>query len=148
MSRARTTHRRSPIRVFLVDDHPVLMGGIRSLIDRQRDLRVVGEAADGLTAVLRVTTLKPDVVVMDVMMPGLDGIAATERIRSACPDVEVLALTGQREPGCANLMLAAGAAGICYKQSPPSGLLDAIRAVAAGGAYLDPTVPRAGSMVC
>jgi DNA-binding NarL/FixJ family response regulator len=148
VSRARTSHRKNPIRVFLVDDHPVLMGGIRSLIDRQRDLRVVGEATDGMTAVLRVATLRPDVVVMDLVMPGMGGIAATARIKSTCPDVEVLGLTGQREPGCANLMLAAGAAGICYKQSSPAALLDAIRVIAAGGAYLDPTVPRAGSMVC
>ncbi|HEY4394272.1 MAG TPA: response regulator transcription factor [Polyangia bacterium] len=148
MSRHRTTRRKSPIRVFLVDDHPVLMGGLRALIDRQDDLRVVGQAADGRTAVRHVTTLRPDVVVMDLLMPGLDGISATTRIRSTCPDVEVLALTGQRQLACASLMLAAGAAGICYKQSPPSDLLDAIRTIAAGGAYLDRTVPRAGSTVC
>src|SRR5262249_8856305 len=113
------SERATSIRVFLVDDHPVLLGGIRALIDRQEDLRVVGEAADGLTAVQRVAALMPDVVVMDLVMPRMDGLAATEWIKATCPGVEVLALSGQREAAYANLMLAAGAAGFCHKQSAP-----------------------------
>jgi DNA-binding NarL/FixJ family response regulator len=136
----RPSRREHSIRVFLVDDHPVLRGGIRALINRQQDLQVVGEAADGFTAVEGVAALKPDVVVMDLAMPRLGGVAATERIKSAYPEVEVLALTGQREEGYANLMFAAGAAGYCHKQSSPSDLLQAIRTIAAGGVYLDPAL--------
>ena len=140
MNPASAARRETSIRVFLVDDHPVLRGGIRALIDLQDDLRVVGEAGDGRTALQRVEALRPDVVVMDPGVPRLGGIAATEWIKATCPEVEVLALTGQREPGYANLMLAAGAAGLCYKQSSPSELLEAIRTIAAGGLYLDPTL--------
>ena len=147
MNPASAARRETSIRVFLVDDHPVLRGGIRALIDRQDDLRVVGEAGDGRTALQRVEALRPDVVVMDPGIPRLGGIAATEWIKATCPEVEVLALTGQREPGYANLMLAAGAAGLCCKQSSPSELLEAIRTIAAGGLYLDPTLTPPGAQL-
>ena len=148
MNQTSAARRETSIRVFLVDDHPVLRGGIRALIDLQEDLRVVGEAGDGRTALQRVAALKPDVVVMDLGIPRLGGIAATEWIKATCPGVEVLALTGQREPGYANLMLAAGAAGFCCKQSSPTDLLEAIRTIAAGGVYLDPTLAAPASQVC
>jgi DNA-binding NarL/FixJ family response regulator len=140
--------RETSIRVFLADDHPILRRGIRALIDSQEDLQVVGEADDGLTAIQRVAALRPDVVVMDLVMPRLDGLAATEWIKATCPGVEVLALSGQRQPGYANLMLAAGAAGFCHKQSPPNDLLEAIRTIAAGGVYLDPILAAPGSQIC
>lgn len=147
MNDPSTARRETSIRVFLVDDHPVLRGGIRALIDRQEDLRVVGEAGDGRTALQRVEALRPDVVVMDLGIPKMGGIAATEWIKATCPEVEVLALTGRREPGYANLMLAAGAAGFCYKQSSPLDLLEAIRTIAAGGLYLDPTLAPPGNQL-
>jgi DNA-binding NarL/FixJ family response regulator len=148
VNETRDARRETSIRVFLVDDHPVLRGGIRALIDLQDDLRVVGEAGDGRTALRRVEALRPDVVVIDLGIPRMGGIAATEWIKATCPEVEVLALTGQREPGYANLMLAAGAAGFCYKQSSPTDLLEAIRTIAAGGVYLDPTLSARGDQVC
>jgi two-component system, NarL family, response regulator NreC len=148
VNEAGDARRETSIRVFLVDDHPVLRGGIRALIDLQDDLRVVGEAGDGRTALRRVEALRPDVVVMDLGIPRLGGIAATEWIKATCPEVEVLALTGQREPGYANLMLAAGAAGFCYKQSSPMDLLEAIRTIAAGGVYLDPRLSAPSDQVC
>jgi DNA-binding NarL/FixJ family response regulator len=144
----RPSRGKASIRVLLVDDHPVLRGGLRSLIDAQRDLRVVGEAADGVTAIESVAALKPDVVVMDLAMPHLGGVTATEWIKANCPGVQVLALTGYPQRAYVNLMFAAGAAGFCQKQSAPRDLLRAIRTIAAGGIYLDSAFAAREAGVC
>ena len=128
----------SKLRVFLADDHAVVREGLKSLINAQPAMAVVGEAADGLTACARVALLEPDVVVMDVSMPGLTGSQATARLRLECPAVRVLALTVHEDRGYLRQLLAAGAAGYVLKRAAPEELIHAIRAVAAGGVYLDP----------
>src|SRR5688572_12139227 len=133
------------IRVFLADDHTVVREGLKALITAQPGMAVVGEAADGLAACEQVAGLRPDVVVMDVSMPGLTGAQATERLRRECPAVKVLALTVHEDKGYLRQLLAAGAAGYVLKRAAAEELVRAIRAVAAGGVYLDPAL--AGKVV-
>ena len=128
------------LRVFLADDHAVVREGLKALVNAQPAMAVVGEAADGLTACAQVALLAPDVVVMDVSMPGLSGSQATARLRLECPAVRVLALTVHEDKGYLRQLLAAGAAGYVLKRAAPEELIQAIRAVAAGGVYLDPTM--------
>jgi DNA-binding NarL/FixJ family response regulator len=128
------------LRIVLADDHSVVREGLKALINAQPGMEVVGEAADGLTAVGRATDLRPDVVVMDITMPGLSGARATERLRSACPEVKVLALTAHEDRAYLRQLLAAGAAGYVLKRAAAGELVQAIQAVAAGGVYLDPAV--------
>jgi DNA-binding NarL/FixJ family response regulator len=133
------------LRVFLADDHAVVREGLKAMINTQSGIKVVGEAADGLTACQQVMEMKPDVVVMDVSMPGLTGSQATERLKKECPSVKVLALTVHEDKGYIRQLLAAGAAGYVLKRAAPEELVHAIRVVAAGGVYLDPTM--AGKVV-
>ena len=133
------------LRVFLVDDHAVVREGLKALVNAQAGLTVVGEAADGLSACEQVPRVRPDVVVMDVSMPGLTGSQATERLRQECPLVRVLALTVHEDKGYIRQLLAAGAAGYVLKRSAPEDLIHAIRVVAGGGVYLDPSM--AGKVV-
>jgi DNA-binding NarL/FixJ family response regulator len=133
------------LRVFLADDHAVVREGLKAMINTQSGIKVIGEAADGLTACEQVMELKPDVVVMDVSMPGLTGSQATERLKKECPSVKVLALTVHEDKGYIRQLLAAGAAGYVLKRAAPEELVHAIRVVAAGGVYLDPTM--AGKVV-
>jgi DNA-binding NarL/FixJ family response regulator len=133
------------LRVFLVDDHAVLREGLKALIGAQAGMVVVGEADDGLAACERVPELRPDLVVMDVSMPGLTGSQTTERLRRECPRVKVLALTVHEEKGYIRQLLAAGAAGYVLKRNAPEELIRAIRVVAAGQVYLDPRM--AGKVV-
>lgn len=128
------------VRVFLADDHAIVRGGLKALIDAQPGMTVVGEASDGLEACALVAALRPDVVVMDVSMPGLTGSLATERLRRECPAVKVLALTVHEDKGYIRQLLTAGAAGYALKRAAPEELIRAIQVVAAGGAYLDPDV--------
>lgn len=128
------------VRVFLADDHAIVRGGLKALIDAQPGMTVVGEAADGEAACALVATLLPDVVVMDVSMPGLSGSLATERLRRECPAVKVLALTVHEDKGYIRQLLTAGAAGYALKRAAPEEVIRAIQVVAAGGAYLDPDV--------
>jgi two-component system response regulator NreC len=128
------------IRVFLADDHAVLREGLRALLAAHRDLEVVGEAADGTGAVEGAVTLKPDVVVMDVAMPGLNGAKATERLKKACPAVKVLALSAHEDRAYLRQLLEAGASGYVLKRAAAGDLVQAIRAVAGGGVYLDPAL--------
>ena len=133
------------LRVFLVDDHAVVREGLKALITAQAGMAVVGEAADGQAACEQVPRLRPDVVVMDVSMPGLTGSQATERLRKECPLVRVLALTVHEDKGYIRQLLAAGAAGYVLKRGAPEELIHAIRVVAGGGVYLDPLM--AGKVV-
>jgi DNA-binding NarL/FixJ family response regulator len=135
----------SNIRVLLADDHAVVREGLKALIDRQQGMEVVGEAVDGPSAIALTAELDPDVVVVDVSMPELNGAQVTSRLREACPDRKILALTVHEEKGYLRLLLEAGAAGYVLKRAAASELVQAIRAVAAGGTYLDPTL--AGSVV-
>ena len=128
------------VRVFLADDHAIVRGGLKALIDAHPGMVVVGEAADGLETCALVAALQPDVVVMDVSMPGLTGSLATERLRRECPGVKVLALTVHEDKGYIRQLLTAGASGYALKRAAPEELIRAIQVVAAGGMYLDPTV--------
>ena len=128
------------LRVYLVDDHPVVRSGLRTLVAAQADMEVVGEASDGITAVEEASVVKPDVIVMDLSLPKLGGAEATERIRAAVPSAKVLALTAHEERGYVQLLMNAGASGYLLKRTAGDDLVRAIRAVAAGGIYLDPEV--------
>jgi DNA-binding NarL/FixJ family response regulator len=133
------------LRVFLADDHAVVREGLKSLIDAQPDMEVTGEAGDGQSACELVPGLRPDVVVMDVSMPGMNGARATEQLRLACPEVKVLALTVHEDKGYLRQLLEAGAVGYVLKRAAAEELIRAIRTVAAGGVYLDPAL--AGTVV-
>jgi DNA-binding NarL/FixJ family response regulator len=133
------------LRVFLADDHAVVRAGLKALINAQPGMEVVGEAADGLSACEQAPSLRPDVVVMDVSMPGLSGAQATERLRRECPAAKVLALTVHEDKGYLRQLLAAGAVGYVLKRAAAEELIHALRAVAAGGVYLDPAL--AGKLV-
>lgn len=128
------------IRIVLADDHEIVRGGLRALIDAQDDLVVVGEASDGDSAYRMAKDLLPDVVVMDVSMPGLTGDLATEALKRDHPDVKVLALTVFEDKGHLRKMLKAGASGYVLKLATGEELIRAIRVVAAGGVYLDPVL--------
>ena len=126
------------LRIVLADDHEVVRAGLRALIDGADGLTVVAEARDGAEAVAQARQLRPDVVVMDVSMPVLDGVAATEQLTRDCPDVRVLALTAHDDRGHVTRLLEAGAAGYVLKRAPTEELVRAIRTVAAGDTYVDP----------
>jgi DNA-binding NarL/FixJ family response regulator len=126
------------IRVYLVDDHPIVRSGLEALLSSEEDMVVVGEAGDGLAAVQGARATAPDVVVMDLSMPKLGGVQATERIRAECPEAKVLALSAHCERSYVQVVLAAGASGFLVKRAAADELVRAVRAVAAGGVYLDP----------
>ena len=128
----------APIRVLLVDDHTVVRRGLRLAFDLEPDLRVVGEAANGEEAVMRVAELNPDVVVMDLLMPVMNGVEATRAIRRAHPNVEVVALTSVLEDRLVIDVVEAGAAGYLLKETRPDELFEAVRAAARGEVRLDP----------
>lgn len=130
----------SNLRIFLADDHTLLREGLKTLVDAQPDMEVVGEAEDGRSAFLRAKRLQPDLVVMDFSMPDLDGAQATERLKQASPSVKVLALTRHDDSGSLRRMLEAGASGYLLKSVASSELIRAIRAVASGEFYVDPTL--------
>ena len=130
------------ISVLLADDQPLLRMGFRMILDAQPDMTVAGEAADGAEAVERTAAMQPDVVLMDVRMPGTDGIEATRRIVAAGGDTRVLILTTFDLDEYAFSALRAGASGFLLKDAPPDDLLSGIRAVAAGDAVVAPTVTR------
>jgi two-component system response regulator NreC len=130
------------IRVVLADDHRMMREGIRALLERQKDIEVVGEAADGREAVRLAAQLSPDVVVMDVSMPLLNGIEATRQIRRDSPDVLVLILTVHESEDYVAQLLVAGASGYIIKRAAGDELINAIRAVDQGEAFLYPSVAR------
>ncbi|HET7461983.1 MAG TPA: response regulator transcription factor [Longimicrobium sp.] len=128
----------SGLRIVLADDHEVVRSGLRALVDATTGMEVVGEARDGAEACRRALELRPDVVVMDVGMPVLDGAEATERIRRDCPGVKVLALTMHEDRGHLTRLLQAGASGYLPKRAAADELVRAIQVVAGGGTYVDP----------
>jgi len=128
---------KPPLRVLLADDHAVVRHGLKLLVDAQADMTVIAEAGDGDTAVQRAVQLKPDVIVMDISMPGMNGLVATRKLRQVQPDTAIVTLTRHTDDAYLQELLRAGVSGYVLKQSPPTELLQAIRAAAAGGQYLD-----------
>jgi DNA-binding NarL/FixJ family response regulator len=130
-------------RVLLVEDHVVLRQGIKALFADEPDVEVVGEAGDGRTALQCVSELRPDVVLMDISMPGLNGIEATRQIRQDYPEIRVVVLSMHSNEEYVFQVLRAGASGYVLKQSDSSEVLTAIRAALAGGSFLSPPISRA-----
>lgn len=130
-------------RVFVADDHEVVREGLKCLFSGHPDLQIVGEAADGHTAVERARRLAPDVLVTDISMPGLGGADIVEAVKRACPATKVVALTVHEDRGYLRRLLEAGADGYILKRSAADELVRAVRAVLAGGTYLDPALSEA-----
>ena len=128
------------IRILVVDDHPVVRGGLVGWLDAQQDLTVVGEAADGQEALALVAAAEPDVVLMDLRMPRMDGVTATERLAARHPAVRVLVLTTYDTDADIVRAVAAGATGYLLKDTPLPQLADAVRAAARGETVLAPPV--------
>ncbi len=125
-----------PITVFLADDHTVVRDGLRFLLEAQPGIRVIGDAADGRSAVQQAAQLGPDVVVMDVAMPELNGIEATRQLRAACPTIQVVILSIHSTAEHVADALEAGARGYLLKESAGAEVVSAVRAVAAGRRFL------------
>lgn len=130
----------SALRIVVADDHRMLRQGLRSFIEAEPDLEVVGEAADGRAALELVDALRPDVLVLDISMPGTNGIRVMRELRQRSGAPRVLVLTAHGETTYVRQMLGAGAAGFVLKRSAAEDLVTAIRTVASGGTYLDPKV--------
>jgi DNA-binding NarL/FixJ family response regulator len=129
-----------PIRLLIVDDHPVVRDGLRAVLATQPDLQVVGEADTGTAALAQVATTRPDVVLMDLQLPGMTGVTAIERIRAAHPEVRVLVLTTYDTDADITAAIEAGATGYLLKDTPRGELFAAIRATARGDSTLSPAV--------
>jgi len=128
------------LRILLADDHKMVRDGLRLLIDSQRDMRVVGEAGNGKEALQQARDLKPDVVVMDLSMPEVNGLQATERLKAERSGIKVVALTVHEDASYLLQLCKAGAAGYVLKRSAGDDLIHAIRTVAKGGLHFDPTL--------
>jgi two-component system response regulator NreC len=132
----------NPITILLVDDHDVVRTGLRSFLNTQQDVQVVAEARNGEEALQRAEEVKPDIVIMDITMPGMDGLEATRKLKARNPDCLVLALTVHEDKQYFMEMLSAGASGYITKQAAADDLVAAIRSVAAGQVYLQPALAR------
>jgi DNA-binding NarL/FixJ family response regulator len=131
------------LRVVLVDDHPIVREGLRFLVNSEPDMEVVGEASNGEEAYRLAGELSPDVLVMDLSMPVVDGAEATERVRRDCPNVRVLCLTVHEERLYVTQLFRAGASGFVLKRAAAAELVRAVRTVAGGGTYIDPSIASA-----
>jgi two-component system response regulator NreC len=129
-----------PLRILLADDHATVRHGLKLLIDSQADMKVVSEASDGAGAVQRALEVQPDVIVLDISMPGMNGLLATRKLKELRPNSAIVTLTRHGDDAYLQELLRAGVSGYVLKQSAPSELIQAIRAAAAGGQYLDSTL--------
>ena len=130
----------NPIRILIADDHAIVREGLRALIETRPDMEMVGQAADGAEAVSLARTLHPDVILMDIVMPRMDGIAAIKAIKSEDPGAHILVLTSFAEDEKVFPAIKSGAVGYLLKDSPPLELIQAIRDVHEGRASLHPTI--------
>lgn len=126
------------LRIFIADDHAVLRDGLKALVNAQPDMETIGEADNGRAAWQRAKELIPDVAIMDISMPEVNGVQATERLKQECPATKVLALTAYNDKAYLDRLLKVGASGYVLKLSAAEELIRAIRIVAEGGIYLDP----------
>jgi DNA-binding NarL/FixJ family response regulator len=127
-------------RVFLVDDHPVVLAGVKTMVEGQRDLKVVGVAGDAESALQGIGETDPHIAVVDVSLPGTNGVALIDRLRKDFPQVAALALTVHEDSAYVHQLLNAGARGFILKRSAAEELIHAIRSVLAGGIYIDPVM--------
>ncbi|MFQ5854459.1 MAG: response regulator [Anaerolineae bacterium] len=132
-----------PIRILIADDHGVLRAGLRALLNAEPDLEVIGEAADGYETLRRAQKLGPDVVLLDISMPGPGGIEVTRQVKQELPDTRVLILTVHEDTSLLQEAMRAGAAGYIVKRAVESELINAIRAVWRGDLYVHPAMTRA-----
>lgn len=128
------------LRILLAEDHQTVREGIRLLINSQPDMEVVGEVGDGAAAIREAQKIAPDLVVMDVSMPEMNGMKATKRLKQAAPDIKILTLTRHTDDAYLQQLIESGASGYVLKQSASAELIRAIRAVAEGKSYLDPAM--------
>jgi two-component system response regulator NreC len=128
------------LRIVLAEDHETVREGIKLLVNSQTDMEVVGEAGNGDIAVRKVKELTPDIIVMDISMPELNGLKATKAIKRTSPETKILTLTRHTDDGYLQQIIQAGANGYVLKQSAPTELINAIRAVGSGNSYLDQTL--------
>jgi DNA-binding NarL/FixJ family response regulator len=133
------------VRVLVVDDHPLVLAGLRAVVGAEHDFAIVGEARDGLTALRLATQLAPDVIVLDISLPEMNGVELAAALRTGLPECRVLILTVHEERAYLRQVLELGVGGYLLKRSVADELPRAIRAVAAGGLYLDPAI--AGKVV-
>ena len=128
------------LKILIAEDHQTVREGIKLLVNAQDDMEIVGEVSDGEMAVAEAQRLKPDVIVMDISMPTMNGLKATKRMRSLGLDVKILTLTRHTDDGYLQQLIAAGANGYVLKQSAPDELINAIRTIGSGNAYVDPSL--------
>ena len=128
------------LRIFIAEDHETVREGLKLIINQQEDMEVCGEAGDGRAAVKMALELNPDIVLMDVTMPDLNGLKATKKLKELKPQIKILTVTRHSDDGYLQELLRAGASGYILKQSPSTELLRGIRAIARGGNYLDPAI--------
>ncbi|MEO5857631.1 MAG: response regulator transcription factor [Pyrinomonadaceae bacterium] len=131
-----------PIRILIAEDHKTVREGIKMLVQAQADMEVVGEAGDGEEAIKLTIELSPDLLLMDVSMPGMNGLKATKELRKIRPSIRILTLTRHTDDGYLRQLIGAGANGYVLKQSAPEQLITAIRSVASGEAFLDPSLTQ------
>lgn len=129
-------------RVLLAEDHQTVREGIKLLVNAQSDMEVIGEADDGEACIRQAQALSPDLVIMDISMPNLNGLKATKKLRQLYPALKILTLTRHTDDGYLQQLIGAGANGYVLKQSAPNELINAIRTVRVGNSYLDPTLTR------
>jgi two-component system response regulator NreC len=128
------------LRIILAEDHETVRAGLKLIVNAQTDMEVVGEAGNGAAAIKLARELLPDIVVMDISMPELNGLKATRKLKQVCPDVKVLTLTRHTDDAYLQQLIEAGASGYVLKQSAPTELIRAIHAICEGNCYLDPAL--------
>jgi two-component system response regulator NreC len=132
-----------PIRILIADDHGVIRGGLKALLAAFADISVVGEASDGGEAITKAMELKPDILLMDMSMPNIDGIQATRQLAQSLPNLRILILTVHEDEGLLKEAIRAGASGYVVKRAAEEDLIHAIRVVARGDLYVHPSMTRA-----
>jgi DNA-binding NarL/FixJ family response regulator len=128
------------IRIIVADDHPLVLAGLRALLNGDPTMRVIGEAVDGQLALRLAIELKPDVIVLDLSMPGMNGVRVAQALRVQLPSCQILVVSVHEDRAYLRRLLEIGVSGYVLKRSTPQELIGAIRAVAAGGKYLDPAI--------